>query len=246
MDTITLVEIQIDDGQQLIDRMPREGNTVSAAFWAKPADEDHWTLYIVMKSVDQEGTSAAYREILRVLRTLGNSSITSSDVKAIGEKQPIAQDVIELMKLFRGRGPVRLRDRLLGETPMDEVYLYTMGEVNVSIHGLTYPGDPTGAVHLTFEKPILNSKLVVNGKEYSAKVIDWEIAAPAGSKVESNGSGRQVLKWYFRDKCVESDANQALSLASLELHGFRIIQGQKIGGGGANESKNGCAAESLR
>ncbi len=238
MDTVTMVEMQIDDGHELIDRMAREGIAVSAAFWAKPADEDRSSLYIVMKSVDQEGTAAAYREILRALRSLGNSSITSSNVKAIGEKQSTARDVIELMKRFPDRGPVRLRDRMLGETPMDEVYLYSLGEVKVKIHGLIYTGDPTGAVHLAFEKQIPNSKMVVDGKEYQAKIVDWEIAAPAGSKIECNSSGKLVLKWYFRDKWVESDANQALSLASLELHGFRIIQGQAIGGG-ANESKSG-------
>ena len=52
MDTITLVENQIDDGQRLLDRLGEESFAIRAAGWVKPVDEDRWSLYIVTSEID--------------------------------------------------------------------------------------------------------------------------------------------------------------------------------------------------
>jgi hypothetical protein len=78
MDTVTLVEAQIEDGQRLLDRLVEEGLVVRAACWVKPVEEDRWSLYIATPVVDEKGAAPAYRQVYRVLRSLGCLSPTST------------------------------------------------------------------------------------------------------------------------------------------------------------------------
>ena len=72
VDTITLVAEQIDDGQRLIDRLSRENLPVRSACWVKPIEQDRWSLYLATPLVDEKGSTSAYGEVYRVLRSLGN------------------------------------------------------------------------------------------------------------------------------------------------------------------------------
>jgi len=124
MDTITLVENQVDDGQVFLKRLDQERFPVLAACWVKPTDEDRWSLYLVTPLVDEKGAAAAYREAYRILRSLGPLWVTDSDVKLIGEKHHVANDVFEIMRKYPGRTPTRSRRPLLGGISVEEVYLY--------------------------------------------------------------------------------------------------------------------------
>ncbi len=124
MDTIALVVNQIDDGQAFLDRLDKERFQVLAACWVKPIEEDRWSLYVVAPLVDEKGAAAAYREAYRLLRSLGPLWVTDSDVKLIGEKHPVANDVFEIMRKYPGMTPTHSRRPLLGGMPVEEVYIY--------------------------------------------------------------------------------------------------------------------------
>jgi hypothetical protein len=124
MDTITLVDDQIDDGQGLLARLARENIPVRAACWVKPVDEDRWSLYIATPLMDEKGPIGAYREVLRVMRLLGPRWVTSSDVKLIGEKHPLTGELLELLRRHPGRTPIRSRGPMLGGLFAEEVYVY--------------------------------------------------------------------------------------------------------------------------
>jgi len=224
MDSIALVENQIDDGQELVDALDDARIDVTAAFWALPAEKERWSLYLVLKLVDDQGQSVAYREILPVLQAVASASVTSLDIKVVGEKEAISHDVIELRRRFPGRGPLRVRDRILGGTAMDEVYLYSMEKVKITVYELTYRGDPMGTVHFALEPHNPNCSMIVDQTEYPAQVgLDCTIAAPVGAKIERDKLGRKILEWDFHGKRTQSDANEVWSLANLGLHGFRIL-----------------------
>jgi hypothetical protein len=124
MDTITLVNDQIDDGQSLLARLARENIPVRVACWVKPVEEDRWSLYIATPLVEEKGPIGAYREVCRVMRLLGSRGVTDSDVKLIGEKHPITDEVLQLHQRHAGRTPIRSRRPLLGGLPVQEVYVY--------------------------------------------------------------------------------------------------------------------------
>ena len=83
MDTVTLVETQIDDGQRLLDQLSDKDFVVKAACWVKPVEEDRWSLYLATPTVDEKGAAAAYRQVFGVLRSLGDAWITDSDIKLV-------------------------------------------------------------------------------------------------------------------------------------------------------------------
>lgn len=114
MDNASLVEQQIDDGQEFIDSLTNNTFDVSAAAWVKPSEEDRWLLYLVSKEVDKRGLSAAFRAIHPVLGNLSVYWITLGDLKLIGPSNPIAADIIEINRKYPGRVPTRTRRSNLG------------------------------------------------------------------------------------------------------------------------------------
>lgn len=130
MDTITLVENQIEDGQKLLDRLSESDFSVRAACWVKPIDEDRWSLYIATPVVDEKGAAQAYREVYRVLRSIENVWITDSDIKLIGETHPITNGLLDILKRSNGKISTRSRRPLLGEFPIEEAYVYPPPETS--------------------------------------------------------------------------------------------------------------------
>jgi len=225
MDTVTLVESQIDDGQRLLDRLGEKGFVVRAACWVKPADEGRWSLYIATPAVDEKGdTLPAYRQIIPVLQSLGSDWITSSDVKVVGAKHPIVQDALDVLRRFPHSTPIRSPRPLLGGIPVEDLFVYSPEKTPVKIYRLVFSGAPGDFEHLSFEPHDPHATLTVEGKEYPAQTdIEWVVAAPLGATLEANEIGRKVLAWDRLGHRMKSTANQVLTFAELGLHGFRVI-----------------------
>jgi hypothetical protein len=124
MDTISLVDEQVESGRRLLEQLSAADFPVRAACWAKPADEDRWSLYVASPAVDKKGVTSAYREVFRVLRSIENSWVTDSDVKLIGEGNSVTSGILDIQKRYPGRMATRSRRPLLGDLPVDEVYIY--------------------------------------------------------------------------------------------------------------------------
>jgi len=126
VDTITLVDELIEDGQRLIDSLLGDRIPVRIACWVKPVEEDRWSLFIGTPLIDQKGAAQAYREVYRVLRGLGPTWVTDSDVKLIGESHPITKEILEIRQRFPGKGAARSRRPTLGGIPIEEIYVYPL------------------------------------------------------------------------------------------------------------------------
>jgi hypothetical protein len=124
MDQALLVEQHIDDGQELIDLLIKDGFDVSAAAWVKPSEEDRYLLYLVSKEVDARGLSAAYRAIHPVLGNLHDPWVSLADMRLVGPTNPIGADLMELNRKYPGRSPTRTRRPQLGGMSIDEAYVY--------------------------------------------------------------------------------------------------------------------------
>jgi hypothetical protein len=170
MDTNTLVMEQIDDGERLLSRLSSEGIPVRAACWVKPTEEERWSLYIVTPIVDAKGPTGAYRDVYRVLRSLGGVWVTDSDIKLVGENNPVAREMIDLFHRHSGKSPTRSRRTLLGGMPVYEVYVYpqaagrgqTAGEkrrLKKAVEQIMRPQD----VLLTEEERAVRSQIVSSG-----------------------------------------------------------------------------------
>jgi hypothetical protein len=130
-----LVEDQIDDGRRFVERFAADGNPVRAAFWVKTAEEGLWFLYVVTDLVDSVGPAAAYRAVHASLQRLGQSWISSSEIKVISPNNPIARDVIAVMVRHPGRLATRFGSKTLGSMTVEQIHIYpshyfSFGQVN--------------------------------------------------------------------------------------------------------------------
>jgi hypothetical protein len=219
----------------LLDLLGEEGIVVRAACWVKPIDRDRWMLYIATPNMDEKGPLEAYRQLTPALRSLGNGWLTSSDVTLVGEKHPLVKDTLEILQRFPHSAPIPSPYPLFGGIAVEEVYVYPLGKVSVTIYGLVFRGDPSGCLHLSFEPHNPRSTLTVEGmgkrEVYPAETgIDWVAAAPEGAKLERNSMGKMVLAWDRHGNPIQSNANEVWSLANLGLQGFHFLRQPHLAG----------------
>jgi hypothetical protein len=127
MDTESLVEKRLADGQKLFEELVQRGFEVNAAFWIKPSATGKWRFYLVTPLVDAEGPAKAYLQLRPLLRGRPQPSwIEPAQVSLIGPSHPLAKDVLAYYSRPEGLPfyPLPWRGTYLGKTSIDEAYLY--------------------------------------------------------------------------------------------------------------------------
>ena len=124
MDQLSLVEMQIKDGEKLVQTLVERGFEVASAFWAKTSDEDKCYLYIVSPLVSDEGYAKAYGRIHPVVRELQKESfwVDPFEVKVLSPQSPIAEAAAKL----RGDHPgiTRSGGTQFGDVTVEGAYIY--------------------------------------------------------------------------------------------------------------------------
>jgi hypothetical protein len=229
MDTVALVEEQIDEGQRLLGRLHDETFVVNAAGWGKPIDEDRWTLFIANPIIAVDGPLVAYRRLTDILRAMGDLEIDSSNIKLIGENHPIARKFMELNRRLTGKPWIHCGPTVIGGIHFEDIYVYSPRFMEVTIYGMIFDGEQPGPLHLSLEPHDPTSRLTVtrsnHRQEYPAKTgLDWVVAAPEGATLERDETGGKTLAWDFRGHREKSSANDVWTFAKLGLHGFRFLK----------------------
>jgi hypothetical protein len=242
MDTVTLVENRIEEGQRLLDLLEKEGVAVRAACWVKPFERDRWSLYIATPSVDEKGMLGAYLQLVTVLGLMGDGWLTTSDIALVGERHPIVQDALDILRRFPHRKPIPSPRTLVGGISVEEIYVYSPGKVEVTVYGMIFRGEPGGTLHLSFEPHNPHSRLTVENegerREFPAETgIDWVVAAPEGASLEWDENRRLVLAWDLHGRRMQSGAHEAWTFAGLGLHGFRFLREPESEAGQAAETE---------
>ncbi len=195
----------------------------------KPIGEDRWLLVIATPAVDDQGSTEAYRQVYRALGLIGDVSITSSDIKLIGAKHRDAKESLNLQKRVTAWVPAFYLPATLGGIPVEKMYVYPLGKVEIPVYGLYYPGGPTTALHLSLVEQREDSKLRVQRAgewvEYSAKTGTYCIVgAPEGATLVRDEVWGTALAWDRQGVREKSSPNEVLAFAQLGLHGFRLLQ----------------------
>src|SRR5437870_794508 len=98
MDTESLVESLVDDGQKLVEEVSQCGLPVAAAFWLMASEDARWYFYIVSPVVDDEGLAQAYRRLHPLVRRMREPlGIDPREIKLIGPSNLIAHDVLAIL-----------------------------------------------------------------------------------------------------------------------------------------------------
>ncbi|HLN26739.1 MAG TPA: hypothetical protein VK395_03285 [Gemmataceae bacterium] len=129
MDTESLVEKLIDDGEKLVERISLGGFPVTAAFWLRASENERWYFYIVSPLVDDEGLAQAYRRLHPFVWGVSEPLwIDPLEIKLIGPSNPIAQDVLAIHRRAPGSrvSPIRWGGKMLGNLSVEGAYLYPL------------------------------------------------------------------------------------------------------------------------
>jgi hypothetical protein len=123
----TLVEIQVRDGQRLIDLLGRNGVDITAAAWIHEGESGDWYLYLATPLVSENGdTLPAYRRLNEVYRSMRDEElgVDQFEVKMIGPHDPIAEDIAKNRSPRPGKSPRRFTGGRLGELSVEQAWIY--------------------------------------------------------------------------------------------------------------------------
>ena len=123
MDQSPLVTEQIEAGTKFLSEFEKSFPVI-AALWLKASDVEYWNLYVSSDRLGDENFRAAYGEVVRVAKEMGDPNLDPFQVKLIKATDPIATAAIEITRRFPGRIPARFRQRNFGGVGVDEVYIY--------------------------------------------------------------------------------------------------------------------------
>ncbi len=122
-----LVEMQIREGQTLIERLAHEGIAVTAAGWVKESESGDWYLYLATPLVAEDGGKrSAYHRVNTVVRKMEEEGFGMDpfEKKVIGPHDPIARDMVANREASPAGPPTRFRGSRLGELAVDEAHIY--------------------------------------------------------------------------------------------------------------------------
>ena len=125
MDQGPLVTEQIDAGAKLASEFDRR-TPLHAVFWLKESEEGQWYLYLVSDRITDTNYKLAYGEVHRLLGRGPHLWLDPFQVKVAGVDAPVAKAVIAIQQKYPGQLPMRLRNRMLGDVSVDEVYIYPL------------------------------------------------------------------------------------------------------------------------
>jgi hypothetical protein len=124
VDSIELVDFQIDAGRRIIAQLVNDGFDAKAVFWVKTAEEGWWFLYIATPIVEQKGLAHAYRTLQASMQKLQGIPLSLSDIKLIGADNPITKDIQAILDRYPGRMATRFGGKQLGGMTIEGAYIY--------------------------------------------------------------------------------------------------------------------------
>ena len=124
MDTDTLVDEMLVDGEKLLELLAENEIDVTAACWVKTSEAGAWVFYIATEEVDKKKLSEAYGNVFRLLRAIPNSLISTLDITLVGKNSPVAKDLLAIHNLYPGKPAFRSRSLKLSSVGTEEIYLY--------------------------------------------------------------------------------------------------------------------------
>lgn len=102
-----------------------DAHSIRAAFWLKATDERPWYLYIASDEIDDAKIGAAYRDVARIAQTFQDPNFDVMRVKVIGNDDPFVRAALDILQRYPAV-PTRLRNRMFGQSYVEDVYIYPL------------------------------------------------------------------------------------------------------------------------
>lgn len=124
MATATLVNFDIENGQQVIDALDRAGRTPRVALWAKLPDYENWRLMIASDLFDQSSPRPGYAEINAALKNAGISIHREPSILLRPMDNPFIQDIRRVFATASDTYGMRLGGQMFGDKYLEDAFVY--------------------------------------------------------------------------------------------------------------------------
>jgi hypothetical protein len=124
MDTATLVNFDIENGQKVIDALDKDGKNPKVALWAKIPDYEDWRLVIASDQLDQASPLSGYTEINEALKRTGFPFRRKPAISLRPMDKPFIQ---ALRRTFAAAGDtygMRLGGQTFGDQYIEDAFVY--------------------------------------------------------------------------------------------------------------------------
>jgi hypothetical protein len=124
MDTATLVNFDIEQGQKVIDALDQDGKSPDVAMWAKFPEFENWRLVIASDQLDQSSALVGYTQINETLKRLGIPLQRRVPLFLRPVQRPFIQALRLAFSSAEDTYGMRLGGQMFGDQYLEDAFVY--------------------------------------------------------------------------------------------------------------------------
>ena len=119
-----LVNLDIEDGQKVVDALDKSGTRPSVALWAKLPDYSNWRLILASNDLDKSSQFAAYSEINDAMDKAGIPIHRQPTVLLRRMGSPMIDALRRTFSVAADTYGMRLGGQMFGDQYIEEAFVY--------------------------------------------------------------------------------------------------------------------------
>lgn len=119
-----LVNLDIDDGQKVVEALDKTGNSPSVALWAKLPDYENWRLVLASKHFDQISQPSSYSEIIDAMDKAGIPIHRQPAIFLRSMDSPMIQALRRVFASAADTYGMRLGGQQFGDKYVEDAFVY--------------------------------------------------------------------------------------------------------------------------
>lgn len=124
MDKVALVNLDIENGREVIDALDRDGKRPNVALWAKLPEYEDWRLVIASDQLNQAGSLNAYRQINDAIQKAGIPARKRPKVFLRPMDKPFIRSLREIFGKAADTFGMRLGGQTFGDQYIEDAFVY--------------------------------------------------------------------------------------------------------------------------
>ena len=122
MDQATLVNLDVNAGQKVLDALDEAKIKVAAALWMISSDYEDWRLVLCLPSLDQTQMLKAYQKVADVAR--GRFAQMLPPILILPAKDPFIKELRRIFGKSKNVNGMRLGGQTIGNRYISDAYVY--------------------------------------------------------------------------------------------------------------------------
>lgn len=123
----SLNDTAIESGKMLLHQLDSSGVEVDAALWFYFSELEAWKLLLSLPGLSQQGPKAAYREVQKLFKKLGNDcGISLGDVSIAKPDSPLLRLLRTAVKIRKKACSIRFSNNVINGQLVEDAYIYRL------------------------------------------------------------------------------------------------------------------------